>query len=312
MLNRLLLAIILATILLGVAFGHVIDLDLTTFVRRSFANTLHAPGFGVIAIILALVLRRPAGVARAYLLAGAIAAGIGLMSELAQVFTTRDADVRDWINDLIGILAFLLFASFFDPALKTGRSKLAAIAWFSVSAAMMAVAIAPTAWYAYVILMQRIAVPQLLSFDAAWESEVLRTYGGSTLDIAPAPDGWPRAGTVGELFMKTTEDPVIQIQPARDWRDFDTFSFLVSSADGRPRELSIRINDTRHNQQYRDRFNAKLRVDGSIQRVEFSLREIAGSPRQREMDMSEIQDIIIFFTSMDDAGTIYIDDMRLN
>ena len=87
---------------------------------RELQNLGHVPLFGMLSIALIILLEKIAErISRSriflYLAAFITTVFLGAATELIQYFTPRDADVSDWIFDIIGAALFLGFYLTFDP-----------------------------------------------------------------------------------------------------------------------------------------------------------------------------------------------------
>jgi hypothetical protein len=58
--------------------------------------------------------------------------------------------------------------------------------------------------------------------------------------------------------------------------------------------LHLRINDQGHNNQYRDRYNRRLTLQPGYNYFSLPMSDIAGAPKGRTMDLSEISDVVIY------------------
>ena len=82
---------------------HLVDIPATSLAGRSLVDGLHAPRFGIIAVVLVILFctshDRPAAYSRALLLSVVITGG----AEALQYFRPRDADLIDLGWGIFGI-----------------------------------------------------------------------------------------------------------------------------------------------------------------------------------------------------------------
>src|SRR5690606_7680685 len=116
---------------------------------KTLHNSAHAPIFGCVALLSLVIIRarprlatwRPA---KQYAVALMVALSLGLLTELLQLPTGRDASLQDALNDVIGAVALLgIFAAFDEQVrlLRHGRAVRAVAAVIGIVA--LAVAAAP-------------------------------------------------------------------------------------------------------------------------------------------------------------------------
>lgn len=256
-------------------------------------------------------LRHRFGVGRAYMIAGITAIAIGALSEAMQIVGLRDADVSDWINDIVGVVAFLTTAMAFEKWRR--RSPGQSFQWplLACGGAALVWAIGPFAWYSYASISKQALFPEILTFESSWQTELIRTEGTSFLEIADAPPGWPEPGRVGRLHLLSASDPGLVIEPYPDWTKYNALSFVAASDDDKIRKIVFRVNDGVRPLDYGNRFNREVLLTSTPRRIRFSLDEIRHSPATRQMEMGAIRDIILFIRDPDSRGTIIVDDFRL-
>ena len=296
----------------AVLAAHLFDYKQSSQLAQELLNSLHAPGFGIIAFVTMVILRRKLRSHVAYLLAAGIAFSLGIVSEFLQVYGPRDADLADLGRNALGIVGFLAFAAALDPPITRNLEIVRRITFVLLTSPILIAAVAPPIWYSYSIVQRTRAIPWLLRFDAAWESEIYRTPSADPPVVLPVPDNWPaKSGNLARISLDQSLQPALIIEPHADWSGFDAFSFIAASTDTKEHEITVRINDIFHNNSFSDRFNRRVSVSQQPQLFRFSLDEIRESPRHRQMDLTAIEGIIIFKRNAADGDAIFVDDFRL-
>jgi len=99
-----------------------------------------------------------------------------------------------------------------------------------------------------------------------------------------------------------------------DWTGFSSISFRVFNDDTNDRILILRIHDQDHrasNWDYNDRFNQVINLASGWNKISIDLNLVRVRPMNREIDMSKIEEIIIFSNNYQTSARLYFDDFRL-
>lgn len=96
-----------------------------------------------------------------------------------------------------------------------------------------------------------------------------------------------------------------------DWTGYAQLSLWLYNPEPDTIKVVFRIHDKHHNQEFFDRFNAKIAIRMGWNPVVFSLQEIEKAPRTRPMDMKEIRHIGLFTMDLESPKTIKLDNVRL-
>jgi hypothetical protein len=83
-------------------------------------------------------------------------------------------------------------------------------------------------------------------------------------------------------------------EPEADWRGYEKLELGIYSDRPIVLPLHLRINDQGHNNQYRDRYNRRLTLQPGYNYFSLPMSDIAGAPKGRTMDLSEISDVVIY------------------
>ena len=158
-------------------------------------HSLHGPGFALIAITVFCYLQSQRASTGNYLLAAFIAMGIGLISEIAQIPGSRNAQLEDLIVNSIGIFGVLGLAGSFDKQLRSKIGNLARLSLSAAASIALTITIAPTIWYSYALVSQKQAFPALLEFEHRWERATFNQPGSQSPNLVDMPAGWPSDGT---------------------------------------------------------------------------------------------------------------------
>lgn len=274
----------------------------------------HAPIFGCVAVALLLILRTANGSAhrpalQIYLLAFAAAAALGALTEIVQWIAGRDASWIDLRSDMLGAAAFMGLFAAFDPAF-TRRVRavgvmvaLALLVWHSkpafeaLAAYRHRAALEPT--------LAQFSGPRDLYFIDALRSRVRieslpsqwSTRGETALRVDFANERWP-----GVDFF----------EPFPDWSRYGTLELDLVNPGDTALQLTVRIHDAGHNNEYTDRFNREFALaPRSRQVVSIALADIESAPRGRSMNMTRIADLHLFRSDGSSGEGMYVARVRL-
>ena len=275
-------------------------------------RSLHGPGFGLVALLVLKLLRFSGGPLAVYFKAGAATMLLAVLAEAAQIPGPREAEMRDLLVDALGIAGFLGCAAAFDRDViqSIGRVRAGGIALIGVPA--LAAAVFPTAWLSYALVMRSNAVPQLLSFDAAWES----TYAfGDEIDfeIIPAPGGWPAgSGKIARLHSAGKYGLMLHLHAYPDWSDYAGVSFIAATTGGETRRIALGLWGLRpRDKSPAGRFYTRTKITPEPARYCISFSDLPDESTERSVDLRRISELLVGAARNELGVTVYVDDFRL-
>lgn len=225
--------------------------------------------------------------------------GVGALIELIQPYFGRDRSLLDLIYDSVGIGAALLF----HLAYETRKSGLRVL-----GLAVLIVSTYQPAYFGTMVLARSWAVPYLAGFEHFWEQDFWLASEHTQASIETAPSGGHRL----RVQMAGGAYPGVSFPEMHpDWRGYDALALRVFSSQPHPVKLVIRIHDTQHNNDYADRFNQTILLQPGINDLAISLINIATAPKNRRMDLSQIESLMLFTVSPDQPISLYVDQIRL-
>ena len=283
----------------------------------------HAMLFGLVALAALVALPGKPGDAPAkrratYWTAFAIAAVLGAASEMVQFFGPRDADLFDLVRDVVGAAAFLLFAATFEDGVVgwSGRPHVPIAAVARIAAVfLLLLAFVPLAATATAYGFRNAAFPHLMDFESYWESRFLVTrHANITLAFLPEPWNEDTNRLVGMVtFLPGGFSSLTLREPVTDWSAYRTLRFEVFSTLDHEVDLTVRIDDeiATERQTHGERYQGELTIRPGLNEIEIPLEEIRGGPRERSLDLSRIQNVIVFDKFEGEPYTLYLDSFRL-
>jgi hypothetical protein len=316
---RAILLLLLAGIL--VLAQATVNLSLSTYLLRELANFSHTIVFGLLSLALLKAAGHLPGLQNRqrpwhYLFAAAVAFGLGLVTEIIQISSPRDADLWDQVRNTAGIVAFLGLALARDRQMN--RPVLPGRWWrrllSACSIAILLASIVPTLLWAEAYRYRDRHAPMITGFESIHERRFIRP-DASRVEFVAVPEAWPdnRSRRVARLTMIPPEEwPGLKlVDPFPDWRGYEFFSFEVYFPHDTVVGLTVRIDDDHHNQLYEDRFTRTYPVSAGVSKIDIPLQEIRITPSGRPMDMRRIAGVIVCVYHPTDTLQLYLDDFRL-
>lgn len=274
----------------------------------------HAPIFGCIAVALLLLIRPSMQDQswprwRGYFVAFLGAAALGFLTEIIQFVFGRDASWVDTRADVLGAASFLAIAAAFDRAFGTAARLVLAVT-----------AVVLLAWHARPALQtieayrQRAALhPTLAAFDGSAALYFVDARA-SVAKIATLSAPWanPAQPALHVVFGSARWPGIDFFEPAPDWSGYRTLVLDLVNPTDDLLELTLRVHDACHNNEYADRFNRSFVLEPrSRSVVRIALIDIQSAPRGRAMDMARIADFHLFRSDGSKAREMYVLGVRL-
>ena len=101
----------------------------------------------------------------------------------------------------------------------------------------------------------------------------------------------------------------------RDWQGYRVIEFSIYNPSSEPLKMICRVHDRQHTrgpELYEDRFNRSYLLTKGWNPIAIDLEEIARAPKNRRMNMSQIQGISIFAVQLPQPRIIHLDYIRLS
>ena len=256
----------------------------------------HAPLFGAFALVVFAMLPQP-DTWRRYLIAFVIAVACGAAVEVVQALIGRDAEWRDLATDAAGATSALLFLAARRQDSWVGRRARTRLLAGALACAVLLLAAAPLLHAIAAQLLRQHRFPVLIQADTALDAYYLSGRGNRILR-RPLPDRWRRPGDTQAFWLELQPvawSGIAQLEPAPDWRGYQTLVMSLVNPSAEPLELTLRIHDARHDQSYTDRFNHSFQLPPEA-RMEFRapLADIAAAPQGRTLDLANIAGVMLF------------------
>jgi hypothetical protein len=304
-------------VILGVTLMlHVVPLDENgAWIRRAILDALHLVGFLALSVFVLLYFRARSEAfglnsVQCYLLTLGIVGCFAVLSEGAQLMTSRNASWGDIVRDIVGISSGLLIASGFLSNSRW-RYVLLAVAIIAVGLGIqrpLGVILAGT-------ISQRETA--IISFDNLLDG--YRVEGLSAdLEIVTASEHLP------------TNDKVLRVRPngqgssegvalhglTRDWSKFRALKFSAAAAESDITELDLRLTSSATQKKRAGGVRITIFISTAPTDIVLSIEEIANAPPRRPahlgpLDLANISGVSVLYKTRTRTA-IYLNDVRLD
>lgn len=278
---------------------------------KSLLEALHIPVFGVVALSLfvATGLRRHWGLLQRAAAVCAASIVLALLSESAQISGPRDASFEDLMSDWLGASAALLFALALSR--RHDFRSAARFGFAVVGLASCLVALWPFITVSAAYLERNLQQPVLVTFDARL-GHVFRRTQHSTLQLQPDP---ATEKTIGTITLEEGAWPGLIFNDVwPDWREYSALVVEAGLEGNAPLEINVRVHDRAHKlggQPHNDRFNLSYELQPGRHTLRIPLEQIRNAPKDREMDLSQIEGIVVFCSADQSGRRFQLVEMRL-
>ncbi len=278
---------------------------------RTFYDSTHAPVFGIVAfcIFTAAQARRGWSNVKRLVVTVVIVVLLSVLSEAAQIIGPRNASIIDLIADWLGAASALFAALALGIGNALGRPIRMLVAIVALTLGLFSVSSLIKVSAAFV---ERNSIfPTLISFEAKFGRSFRRTNNAKLLVLEKSDN----SRSAAQLTLRKGAWPgVIFHDLVPNWSDFSHIVIVWRSADGSPLNAYLQIHDHAHNRGkrlYSDRFNREHVLMPDFSELRISLADVQSAPRNRLMDLTNMEGVVISFSSNDFGRKVEIEEIRL-
>lgn len=300
-----------AVVFLTITFGR---LPGDSMLLQMCQDTLHTALFGIFSFFALRYLRTTVGSSRApgstYLLVAGLCAAIGIATESAQWLTGRGFGGVDIVRDAAGVILGMGLYALLDQT-KTGarlvygaglRRTLIASLFFVTLAAIY-----PLASLSWNYVGRNNDFPVIMDPNAQWAATFVGTNKAS-ITLSPETCGTSQA----ELSLEPGTYPGLALlEPYPDWHNYRYLTFTLESRQPETFSMTLRINDTAHNDEYDDRYNQALTIAPGSNTYRIPLEEVINGPRNRQLDIGDICGLQLFSHNLTRPQQVCVSAMKL-
>ncbi|MDJ0760382.1 MAG: VanZ family protein [Woeseiaceae bacterium] len=297
---------IAAVLLLVIQFGRPSPSGLW---MSTLYESMHVLLFGLIA--LCVIVATPHHWKRRKRLAFMIGTvfALSLLSEAAQIPLDRDASMEDLIADWLGAAGFASIAIAFSNSFRMSGAVRKALAVGGI--AVLTWALFPLAKVSAAYIERNQQMPELVNFDARFNSTFMRTQNVTLTRQSRSSSG----GTSAHVLLEDGPWPGVlfhDLYPG--WHDFEALVIELENPEATVLNLNVRVDDDEHRfgeQHYSDRYNLPFELQPGVETLRIPVSDIADAPAKRQMDLSSIDGIVVFGVRKDAGRTFIIHSIRL-
>lgn len=286
--------------------GHLLPGLDNSRVEDGVRNGLHVVVFAAFAVIVFEYLKS-SGIAIVIAVPVTIVAVglIGGLSELMQNVAGRQLDVGDVVRDFAGASLGLVGRLLWRWSIDDRRSWITKLVSRSASVLVGFSIIAPLLFWLSIIGLGRMTSPVILDFGQWWNKYTYRPINAEI--IAPAG----AAGSAEIRLLKWRRSGLVISPMMTNWSDYEYLTITASMLRGPDTNVTVRINDSDRRNNWSDEFIASIIVDADTAMIRIPFRELIDEPGQPAMDLSDVQEVVIFARDRRRDTVMLIDDIRL-
>lgn len=212
--------------------------------------------------------------------------------ELLQGYTGREQEWTDWLLGAGG------------AALVCGTWRWSQSGWRV--ALVLLLAALPLGWATCCLTMEMRAFPVMAEPGSRWAEQGWEQRGGKL----------SRDGGVFRFSAKKIGEPdsypgVFREPAVRDWREADGFSFAIYWPEERLAVFGIRVDDSRKQPVYAERFQKELNVTQGWNQILISRQELARTSGGRPMRLDHVTRWGVFLVTAETFDYFLLSEVRL-
>ena len=310
--GRLIKAAAGACLVAVVIWAHHFLPERTSALASQTIQSLHAPGFGLVSVLVLHLARFKGGPIARYLKAAAVTLLLAVIAEASQIPGGREAQFSDLVIDAFGIVGFLGCAAAFDRDVRRSIGIAGTLALAVVSIPAFVVAVLPTIQLSQALVMRPMLLPTLANFESNWQRIYVR---GEEVDfeIIPAPAGWPAgSGRVAKAESSGRYAMYLRIAPFPDWRGYEAVSFVAATGDGQSRRIELgfwSFKPARDAQA--GRYYTGVRIGPEPARYCVAFARLPDASSKRPFDVGAVSEMLVAAAKHETGLTVLLDDVRL-
>jgi len=290
---------------------HLVSPPTTGLWMQTFANSLHVPVFGTIALCIFVLAGTIEGFDLRQRAVTAIGATflLGALSEAAQIPGPRHASIEDLVSDWLGAAGVVLLAMAISRAGSISRPLRGTVAIAGTS--LLLIAVAPLIQISAAYIERNIQKPLIVSFDSHFGRRFFLLQHARLRLSRQAETGKNIANIV---LLEGAWPGLIMHDVWPDWRAYSSLVIELGLSGDLPLDINIRVHDRLHTkgqQPHNDRFNMEYVLRPGVHTLRVPLARIMNGPANRQMDLSEIEGIVIFCSAGQAGRSFQLASIRL-
>lgn len=271
----------------------------------------HFPALGLLAFVFALFLSRFQNRSRkVFVIAFVLVTLFAGLAEFLQLLVGRSAQWGDFWRGAIGAAMGVLGAALFRY-----RVRWPVLAGYVIVGVAIMLVFAGPAYRKWEALRYRDHIfPTLANFSNPIELELWRSQGrrhGIRTKIELAFMSQAKDSSALRIVTVPNAYSGIRYQSAeRSWAAYQTLSARIFNP-GLDFKLAFRVDDDKDPKEYGQRFNRTEVITHGWNTINIPIRDIMLSPRGRTLDVSQVQQLLIFVPKQEESKEFFVDRIWL-
>ncbi len=297
------------SISIGILLFFIIKFPNNTLMDNEIQNTGHSLLFGLLAILSLKgyrLLFTKATQLHTYIVVFIFLAFIGISIELLQIPLQRDADIIDFLRDLVGVITVLGLDYFLLIKKTNGIYRLKTKDYVILIFCLMIfiAGIFPITSLSLAYNNRNNDFPTIINFKSIYSRYFFRTYNASIENV--------QINDFSLITLKQSKRAgFVIIEPIPNWHDYHEVCFKIYSTNSKVFEIGFRIHDEKHNFRHTDRFNTHIKVTPQPHKYCYKLSDIEGAPINRNMNLNQIEKIHFYKSNNSSELQFYLSKIWL-
>ena len=295
----------------AVIAGHLVTgFDHSEF-EIGIRNALHILGFATFALIVFECLTH-LKITVAIIATLAIIAMVGGLAELAQLSQGKQVDLSDLGRDITGA-AICLGSRILWRRSYTPRNSRFGTGLYRVGSALLALLIfAPLLYWLTVIGASRSTFPVIVSFDHWWDTHLYSPINSEITMSATSAMSPVGAGTMAVIRLSGSGRSGLAITPViSNWSDYEYLTIEAAIVKGSDTSVTVRFFDKQGINRPNVRHVARITVDSEPKVFRLQLHDFDVKSKRRPLDLSDVQQIVIYARDRRVGTVMLLDEIRL-
>lgn len=156
--------------------------------------------------------------------------------------------------------------------------------------------------------------PVIADFENRWLTMFVDGRSRAKASVVSTPPAWSNnlsARVLQVKFDKGRWPSVVFFELVPNWSNYDALVFDAYNPHDTAVALSLRITDENYSHKYSDRFNTQVEITPGHNRIEIPFSQIEQLRSGRVMDLTKIDELIVFTGKQKSTVTLYLDHFRL-
>jgi len=304
------LAFLLATVLLL-----SVDLPAGSLFWSAVQNSGHTLVFAVLTVICLVSVKSRAGTVtnlRFGLIIGCLAL-FSCLIEYAQSWMAREASIDDMLLNAAGVVVGVLI---FCAVTLSDKSRRLRSTMMVLAVLILTFNFRLPIRYAVANILQP-PLPVLADFEYLGATSKIEANWGGVVNIVNNTPVWrENRSKYLEVKFPAGQWPgftLLELHP--DWTGYSELNFEVFNPSERTVEVTIRVHDDWHNNEYFDRYNQRLSFKPGADSISIPLESVrlahSRDQQSRQLDMKKIRALKIFVTTAPLSDPLFFDNFHL-